>query len=283
MKWEGLRKSDNVEDRRRMTGPVMVGGGGIGVLILALIVMALGGDPRALLNNQGGGAPIVEEGGEENPQEERYAEFVTRILGDTEDVWTEIFRTEFKKEYRKPTLVLFRGSEETGCGSATSATGPFYCPADEKVYIDLSFFEVMNKRLGAGGDFAYAYVIAHEVGHHVQKQLGITQMVDEQRGRVSEEEYNQLSVRLELQADFFAGVWANHGQKNQRFLEEGDLENALNAAQAIGDDTLQRNAQGRVRPESFTHGTSQQRYNWLLKGLRTGDVDQGDTFKASRL
>ncbi len=284
MKWEGLRKSDNVEDRRRMSGPVMVGGGGIGVLILALIVMALGGDPRALLNQGGGaGAPVVQEGAEPTAEEERYAEFVTRILGDTEDVWTEIFRTELKKEYRKPTLVLFRGSVDTGCGSATSATGPFYCPADEKVYIDVSFFDEMDKKLNARGDFAYAYVIAHEVGHHVQKQLGITQMVDEQRARVSEEEYNQLSVRLELQADFFAGVWAHHGQKNQRFLEEGDLENALKAAQAIGDDTLQRNAQGRVRPESFTHGTSEQRYNWLLKGLRTGDVDQGDTFKATRL
>lgn len=282
MKWEGLRKSDNVEDRRRMSGPVMVGGGGIGVLILALIVMALGGDPRALLN-QGGGGPVVQEGAEPTAEEERYAEFVTRILGDTEDVWSEIFRKEFKKEYRKPTLVLFRGSVDTGCGSASSSTGPFYCPGDEKVYIDVSFFDVMNKRLGAGGDFAYAYVIAHEVGHHVQKQLGITQMVDEQRGRVSEEEYNQLSVRLELQADFFAGVWANQGQKKQRFLEEGDLENALNAAQAIGDDTLQRNAQGRVRPESFTHGTSKQRYNWLLKGLKTGDVNQGDTFQATRL
>lgn len=282
MKWEGLRKSDNVEDRRRMSGPVMVGGGGIGVLILALIVIALGGDPRALLN-QGGGGPVVQEDAETTAEEDRYAEFVTRILGDTEDVWTEIFRKEFKKEYRKPTLVLFRGAVDTGCGSASSSTGPFYCPGDEKVYIDVSFFEVMNKRLGAGGDFAYAYVIAHEVGHHVQKQLGITQMVDEQRGRVSDEEYNQLSVRLELQADFFAGVWAHHGQRKQRFLEEGDLENALNAAQAIGDDTLQRKAQGRVRPESFTHGTSQQRYNWLLKGLKTGDVNQGDTFQATRL
>ena len=266
-----------------MSGPVMVGGGGIGVLILALIVMALGGDPRALLNNQGGNQQVVEEGEESNPQEERYKDFVSRILGDTEDVWTEIFRTEFKKEYEKPTLVIFRGTVDTRCGTASASTGPFYCPADKTVYIDLSFFEVMNKRLGAGGDFAYAYVIAHEVGHHVQNQLGVTQWLDGQRDRLSEEENNQLSVRLELQADFYAGVWAHHGQKKDRFLEEGDLENALNAAAAIGDDTLQKNAQGRVRPESFTHGTSQQRYNWLLKGLKTGDVDQGDTFKAARL
>lgn len=287
MKWEGLRKSDNVEDRRRMGGPMLVGGGGIGVLILAIIVFALGGDPRALLQNPqvgGGGGGAVQQGEQElTAEEERYGEFVSRILGDTEDVWTKIFREEFGKEYRPPVLVLFKGSVETACGSAGSATGPFYCPADQKVYIDTSFFEVMDKRLNARGDFAYAYVIAHEVGHHVQRQLGITQEVDRMRGRVSEEEYNQLSVRLELQADFLAGVWAHHGQKERRFLEKGDLENALNAAAMIGDDKLQREAQGYVRPESFTHGTSKQRYTWLLKGLETGDVNQMDTFKAKSL
>jgi predicted metalloprotease len=284
VKWQGLRKSENVEDRRRMSGPVMVGGGGIGVLILALIVMFLGGDPRALLENAGPQpGNVANQGAEPTAEEEAYAEFVSRILGDTEDVWSEIFRTKFRKEYRPPTLVLFKNAVDTGCGSASSATGPFYCPGDQKIYIDTSFFEVMNKKLGAGGDFAYAYVIAHEVAHHVQRELGITQAVDAKRGRVSEVEYNDLSVRLELQADFLAGVWAHHGQKQRRFLEEGDLDEALKAAAAIGDDKLQREGQGFVRPETFTHGTSEQRYTWLLKGLKTGDVDQMDTFQARSL
>lgn len=284
MKWEGLRKSDNVEDRRRIGGPVLVGGGGIGVLILALIVFVLGGDPRALFNNpnQGGGGPVM-QGEEPTAEDERYADFATKILGDTEDVWAEIFRSEFKKEYNPPTLVLFKSTVETGCGSASSATGPFYCPADQKVYIDTSFFPYMDERLGARGDFAYAYVIAHEVAHHVQQELGITQQIDQMREQVSQEEYNQLSVRLELQADFLAGVWAHHGQKKRKFLEKGDLEEALNAAAMIGDDTLQRRAQGYVQPESFTHGTSKQRYTWLLKGLETGDVNQMDTFKVKSL
>jgi uncharacterized protein len=283
VKWEGLRKSENVEDRRRMSGPVMAGGGGLGVLILALIVWALGGDPRALLDNQIANQPDAQNVGEPSAEEERYKEFVSRILGDTEDVWTKIFREEFNMEYQPPELILFSRSVETGCGAASSTTGPFYCPADEKIYIDLSFFKVMNDRLKVKGDFAYAYVIAHEVGHHVQKLLRETDKVDSKRGRVSEEEYNQLSVRLELQADFLAGVWAYHGQKQEHFLEAGDLENALAAAQAIGDDTLQRNAQGFVRPESFTHGTSEQRYNWLLKGLKTGDMRQRDTFSVRKL
>jgi predicted metalloprotease len=278
MKWQGLRKSENVEDRRRMSGPLLAGGGGAGVLILALIVMLLGGDPRMLLQNAGDIQPPAA-----NPNEDKYVEFVTHVLGDMEDVWREIFPREFGKEYREPKLVIFSQSVDTGCGAASSATGPFYCPADETIYVDVSFFDVMDRKLGAGGDFAYAYVIAHEVGHHVQKQLGLTEMVDAQRRRVSEAEYNQLSVRLELQADFFAGVWAHHGQKKRRFLEEGDLEEALAAAAAIGDDTLQKRAQGHVRPESFKHGTSQQRYNWLFKGLRTGDVKQGDTFSATKL
>jgi uncharacterized protein len=280
MKWEGLRKSDNVEDRRRIGGPVLVGGGGIGVLILALIVFVLGGDPRALLNNpnQGGGVGPVIQGEAPTAEEERYADFVSRILGDTEDVWSEIFRREFKKEYHPPTLVLFRSTVDTGCGSASSATGPFYCPADQKVYIDTSFFTYMDERLGARGDFAYAYVIAHEVAHHVQQELRITEEIDRMRQQLSQEEYNQLSVRLELQADFLAGVWAHHGQKERKFLEKGDLEEALNAAAMIGDDTLQKRAQGYVRPESFTHGTSKQRYAALLKGLETGDVRQMEAF-----
>lgn len=286
MKWEGLRKSDNVEDRRRMGGPVMLGGGGIGVLILAIIVFALGGDPRALLQNPnvgGGGGPAQQEQRELTAEEERYADFMSRVLGSTEDVWTKIFREELNMEYEAPELVLFAGAVDTGCGSASSATGPFYCPADQKIYVDPTFFktmneQLMNNKLGDAGEFAYAYVIAHEVGHHVQRLLRETDKVDKARGRISEEEYNDLSVRLELQADFLAGVWAHHGQKEDRFLERGDLEKALAAAQAIGDDTLQKRAQGYVRPESFTHGTSEQRYRWLLKGLETGDIRQRDTF-----
>jgi predicted metalloprotease len=283
MKWEGLRRSENVEDRRRMSGPVMVGGGGVGVLVLALIVWVLGGDPMALLENQPGNVPVVQDAGPASAEEERYVEFVKHILGDTEDVWTDIFREEFNQRYDPPGLVLFSRSVETACGSASSATGPFYCPADQKIYIDVSFFGVMNNqlmkgRLGDSGEFAYAYVIAHEVGHHVQRLLGETEKVDRARGRVSDEQYNDLSVRLELQADFLAGVWAHHGQKEHRFLERGDLEKALAAAQAIGDDALQRRAQGYVTPESFTHGTSEQRFKWLLKGFETGDVRQRDTF-----
>lgn len=284
MKWEGLRKSDNVEDRRRMGGPVLVGGGGIGLLIMMVIVYALDGNPLALLDNQnqGGGGPVAQNR-ELTAEDERYADFVSRILGDTEDVWTKIFREELNMDYEPPGLVLFTGGVDTACGAASSSTGPFYCPADQKIYIDVSFFqtmndELMNHRLGDAGEFAYAYVIAHEVGHHVQRLLKETDKVDRARGRVSEEEYNDLSVRLELQADFLAGVWAHHGQKKNRFLERGDLEKALAAAQAIGDDTLQKRAQGHVRPETFTHGSSEQRYRWLLKGLETGDIRQRDTF-----
>lgn len=279
MKWENLRESQNVEDRRKMSGPVMMGGGGIGILVLALLVWALGGDPMALLQNPPGNQPaVVDDGRPADPQEEQYVAFVKRVLGSTEDVWSKIFREEFNQEYQPPELVIFSRSVDTACGAASSATGPFYCPADQKIYIDVSFFKVMNeqlmnRRLGDSGEFAYAYVIAHEVGHHIQRILGETDKVDRARGRVSEEEYNDLSVRLELQADFLAGVWAHHGQAKDRFLEKGDLEKALAAAQAIGDDTLQKRAQGYVTPESFTHGTSAQRYKWLLRGLDTGDVN----------
>ena len=211
-------------------------------------------------------------------EEDEMAAFSATILGDTETVWNELM-----DNYREPTLVLFTGSVSSACGSASSATGPFYCPADEKLYIDLSFFEEMETNLRAGGDFAYAYVIAHEVGHHIQKIMGITDQVHSLRGKVSEKEYNLNSVRLELQADFLAGVWAHHSQRTAGMMEAGDLEEALGAANAIGDDRLQKQATGRVVPDSFTHGTSAQRMKWFRKGFETGDLSQGDTFNARDL
>ena len=276
MRWKGRRQSENVEDRRSMRGPVMAGGGLLG-LILILAVVLLGGDPRPLMQQlernapQQGGPAVV------NPAEEELAQFVSVVLADTEDVWTALFRAQ-GEQYRKPTLVLFRGQVSSACGFQGAATGPFYCPLDEKLYIDLSFFDEMSERLGAPGDFAQAYVIAHEVGHHVQKLLGINEQVRAMQSRSRREEANELSVRQELQADFFAGVWAHHAQQNWKILEEGDIEEALNAATAIGDDRLQAQSRGFIVPESFTHGTSQQRAKWFFHGLKTGDMSQGDTF-----
>lgn len=279
MRWQTGRASANVEDRRSASGPLVVGGG-IGTIAIVLLVMFLGGDPRQLLQQmeqQQGADPA-----EVNPAEDELAKFVSVVLADTEDVWTGLFQQQ-GRTYHPPKLVLFRRSYPSGCGNAEASMGPFYCPSDGKVYIDLSFYQEMKERFRAPGDFAQAYVIAHEVGHHVQDELGISDKVHRMRGQVSDTEYNQLSVRLELQADFFAGVWAHHAQEARNILEAGDVEEALNAASAIGDDRLQRQAQGYVVPDSFTHGTSAQRARWFRRGLETGDMRQGDTFSAREL
>ena len=263
MRWQGGRESENVEDRRGSPATGVLVGGGIGTLVILLIGLFLGADPAALLQQlqpqQGQQGPQAD--GEQRPltpEEEEAGKFVKTVLAFTEDVWTEQFR-QMGKEYRKPTLVMFTGAVDSGCGNAQAAMGPFYCPADQKVYIDLSFFDELARMSGTSGEFAQAYVIAHEIGHHVQNLLGTSDKVSGARGRVSEVEQNQLSVMLELQADLYAGLWANHTNQMANILERGDIEKALAAAKAIGDDTLQRKAQGRVRPDSFTHGSSEQR------------------------
>lgn len=272
-----------MEDRRGQGGGRggIVLGGGLGTLILIVVVMLLGGDPRQFLD-MAGQAQAPAEQYQPTPEDEQAAAFVKTILADTEDVWHEEFR-KMGREYVEPKLVLFTESVRSGCGFASSQVGPFYCPADQTVYVDLSFFNEMKRRFGAPGDFAQAYVVAHEVGHHVQKLLGISDEVQQARQSMSERDANALSVRLELQADFLAGMWARKGQEKFRFLEPGDLEEALNAANAIGDDTLQRQAQGHVVPDAFTHGTSAQRVKWFRKGFETGDIRAGDTFNARDL
>jgi len=284
MRWQSGRRSENVEDRRGMRGPVMVGGG-LGTLLLLVLVLLLGGDPAALLQQQQGqNAPFAPaQQGQLDPEEEQLKDFVSVILADTEDVWTQLFRQNGWGAYQEPKLVLFSGQVESACGYASAAMGPFYCPADEKVYLDMSFFNELHRKLGAPGDFAQAYVIAHEIGHHVQNQLGTSQKVQAMRARLNEAEYNDLSVRLELQADFYAGVWAHHAQRARQILEAGDVEEGIRAASAIGDDRLQMQAQGYVVPDAFTHGTSEQRVRWFTKGLKSGDVTQGDTFNADEL
>ena len=274
MRWREGRRSENVEDRRGMGTGVAVGGG-LGVLLLAGLVMLLGGDPSAILTQgpPAGSEPTTKT----SPEEEELAEFVRVVLADTEDVWKEQFR-RLGRTYQEPTLVLFRGRVQSACGFASAAVGPFYCPADSKVYIDLSFYDELRRRLGAPGDFAQAYVIAHEIGHHVQNLLGTSDRVHQAQQRAGKAEANRLSVRLELQADFYAGLWAHHAQRGRKILEEGDLEEAMNAAHAIGDDALQRRGQGHVVPDSFTHGTSAQRAAWFRHGFHTGDVNEGDTF-----
>jgi predicted metalloprotease len=277
MRWKGRRSSQNVEDRRSARRPVMAGGGLVGLLMIGLVIY-LGGDPMPLLKQMADNPPGQQPGPVRvDPEEAQLAEFVAVVLADTETVWQEIFRQR-GNQYQEPHLVLFRDRVSSACGFSSAATGPFYCPGDAKVYLDLSFFDDMTRKLHASGDFAQAYVIAHEVGHHVQNLLGISDKVHSARGRVSKEEYNQLSVRLELQADFLARVWAHHAQRNWSILEQGDIEEALRAATAIGDDRLQKQAQGYVVPESFTHGTSEQRARWFRQGLKTGDMAQGDTF-----
>lgn len=282
MLWKGQRQSDNIEDRRGMSrGGIAIGGvGGIVVLIIALL---LGADPRQLLEQTGGVDPNsgTQTSRPVNPQEEELKQFSATVLASTEDVWTEIFRQQ-GSSYRKPTLVLFTDQVQSACGNAGASVGPFYCPGDQKLYLDLSFFNELQRRFRAPGDFAAAYVIAHEVGHHVQNLLGTMDKVDATRGRISEAQANELSVRLELQADFLAGVWAHYAQK-RGLLEAGDIEEALGAASAVGDDRLQREGQGYVVPDSFTHGTSEQRARWFRKGLETGDIRQGDTFNTRSL
>lgn len=283
MLWQGRRQSENVDDRR-MSGPVRMGAGG-GMLGLIVIVVAifLGADPRLvlqLMQNLPAPQPQARVGGDgvAPPQpDDELAQFVSVVLADTEDVWTEQF-AKIGRRYEKPRLVLFRGQVESACGFASAASGPFYCPGDRQVYIDLSFYEDMRDKLGAPGDFAQAYVIAHEIGHHVQNLLGINEDVHARQQRSDKVEANELSVRLELQADFLAGVWAHHADQKWQILEAGDVEEAINAATAIGDDRLQQRSRGVVVPESFTHGTSKQRVRWFTRGLKTGDMNQGDTF-----
>lgn len=280
MQTEGRRESDNVEDRRALSprGKRTVVGGGVGVLVIAVIAMLMGADPSQLLALlggqavQGGGAAVPTEEYQATPEEEELKRFAYVVLADTEDVWNQLFEEALRRQYQEPTMVVFRDYVDSACGSQSAAVGPFYCPGDAQLYIDLSFFDELARNHGAAGDFAQAYVIAHEVGHHVQYLLGYSDKVNQQRGRVSEVLQNELSVRLELQADFLAGVWAHHTQKQKQVLDPGDLEEALNAAGQIGDDTLQRKAQGRVAPDLFTHGTSEQRIRWFERGFETGDV-----------
>ncbi|HEY4618971.1 MAG TPA: neutral zinc metallopeptidase [Flavobacterium sp.] len=286
MKWLGRRQSDNVEDRRGMSGggKSIVGGGIIGIIIL--LINVFGGENAQMLTpvleqmNQGQSAPTEQRDLTAKELEEQA--FVKTILADNEDVWTKIFN-ENNLSYKKPNIVLFIGGVETKCGNATSDSGPFYCPEDQKVYMDLAFFEELKTRFGAqGGDFATAYVIAHEIGHHVQTLLGTSgKMRQMQQGR-SKAEANKLSVALELQADFYAGVWTHHNQQMNNILEDGDIDEALSAAHAVGDDAIQSKMQGRIVPESFTHGTSEQRKYWFMKGYKTGDIKQGNTFDEIR-
>ena len=278
MKLDGRRESQNVDDRRGMKTSTKAGMGIGGLIIAGLLTLFLGGDPSQLLQQMQSGAVTTEETNYvPTAEEEALATFAKQILAGTEDVWTEEFR-KMGKTYIPPKLVLFKDAVQSGCGGATSATGPFYCSADQCVYLDLSFFSDMYKQLGADGDFAYAYVIAHEVGHHVQYLLGTLTEAHQTMSRMSEKEANQISVRLELQADFYAGIWAYHDNKMYHSLEDGDIEEGLGVASKIGDDYLQKKARGYTVPDSFNHGRSDQRVKWLKKGLTTGNVKDGDTF-----
>ena len=293
MQWLGRRESSNVEDRRGMSGggKVLAGGGVLGIIIV-IVNMLLGGNgdqgiqlPDLQEQTQQTGATALSP--EEQAADDKRAKFVRVVLADTEDVWGKIF-SESKEQYPAPTLVLFRNEVASACGNASSASGPFYCPGDQKLYIDLAFYQELQSRFNAPGDFAMAYVVAHEVGHHIQKLLGTSEKMQRLRGRVSEEEYNQYSVKLELQADFYAGVWANHAQQiktedGNSIIDGDDINEALTAANAIGDDRLQKQSQGYIVPESFTHGTSAQRMFWFKKGFETGDVSKGDTFNSPDL
>jgi predicted metalloprotease len=291
MRWTYGRESDNVEDARGggggLGGPVMIGGGGIGIVVLALVAMFFGVDPRVVLNLAGGGG---QQGGYEQPArpaqdtgpQGEQVQFVRRVMASTEDVWTALFR-QMNARYDPPKLVLFSDAVQSACGMAQSATGPFYCPGDQKVYLDLSFFDELSRRFGAPGDFARAYVIAHEVGHHVQDELGITRKVESARRQAGQEQANHLSVMVELQADCLAGVWANHANQKQKILEPGDVQEGIQAAAAVGDDRLQKQARGYVVPDSFTHGSSAQRVRWFRRGIESGDIGACNTFGASQL
>lgn len=273
MRWGGLRGSGNVEDRRSLGGPMMIGGGLIGIIALVINLLS-GGDVDLSQIQQQGGAPMSQQ---EQAAQEELAQFVSVILAETEDVWNNVFQQQ-GSDYPEPTLVMFNRTTQSACGYASSASGPFYCPGDQKVYIDLSFYNELKNRFGAGGDFAMAYVIAHEIGHHIQTVTGTSEKLDRLRERLSKEDFNKYSVALELQADFLAGVWAHHEQKLKNTLEPGDIDEALQAATAIGDDRIQMESQGYIVPESFTHGTSQQRAYWFKRGYETGDITKGNTF-----
>jgi predicted metalloprotease len=293
MKWEGGRESENVEDRRGSGGGGGMGRGvakgGIGMVLIAVVAMFLGVDPSMIFGLLGGGSPM--SGGpqvsqqapaQRPPADDVGAKFVSVVLADTEDTWGSLFK-QGNSQYRAPKLVLFRGAVQSACGNAQSAMGPFYCPGDQKVYIDLAFFDELEQRFRAPGDFAKAYVVAHEIGHHVQNLLGIADKVEAQRRRLSEVENNALSVRMELQADCLAGIWAHHANRTRQILERGDVEAAMAAATAIGDDRLQKQARGYVSPESFTHGSSAQRVRWFRRGLDSGQINQCNTFQAREL
>lgn len=280
MRWKDRRGSENIEDRRGRGGGRAVGGG-IGILLLAVVVYFLGGDPSALL--QPSSAPVATNSAPRSPEEDERARFVSVVLADTEEVWTKLFADQ-GQTYVKPRLVLFTDQVESACGTATSAVGPFYCGEDQQIYIDLGFFSELETKFGAPGEFAQAYVIAHEVGHHVQKLTGTLDRVHRERSRRSERQANELSVRLELQADYYAGVWAHHARRMAEITER-DIRDGLRAAEAIGDDTLQKQAQGYVVPDSFTHGTSAQRIRWFSRGWQSGEMRDGNTFdlRASQL
>ncbi len=284
MRWQTGRRSRNVEDRRGMSlsGRGIAGLGGGGLILLVLFALLTGTNPLELLGQVSPPTSMVNPTvtGEISAEEQELADFCSVVLADTEDTWKALF-AEMGRTYREPGLVLYSGMVQSACGYAQSAVGPFYCAGDQKVYLDLSFFNELHNRLGAPGDFAQAYVIAHEIGHHVQNLLGILDQVEELRGRMDQEQANELSVRLELQADFLAGVWAHHAQQARQILEEGDIEEGMNAASQIGDDRLQMKMQGYVVPDAFTHGSAEQRMRWFLRGYRTGDLSQGDTFSAS--
>lgn len=280
MRWKGREESENVEDLRGASGGSRVAVGGGATLLIAIVVLLLGGNPSAVLNQLGGSAPAAST---LNPsQEEELRQFSAVVLKDTEDVWDEVFREQGRR-YEKPTLVLFTGQVNSACGTASSAVGPFYCGEDRKLYIDLSFYQELKTKFGAKGDFAQAYVVAHEVGHHVQNLLGTLDKVHGQQRRLSKKQYNELSVRLELQADYYAGMFARRAENMKGILEKEDIESAITAASAIGDDTLQKEAQGYAVPDSFTHGTSDQRVRWFLKGWESGQLKDGNTFNVSRL
>lgn len=285
MRWKSGRRSSNIEDRRGRRIGRKTAGGGIGVIVIALIAMYFGVNPSVFLNQQGPpsvGTSSYSVSTSNTPEDRQLAEFVSVVLADTEDTWNALFQ-RWDRTYTEPTLVLFSGAVESACGYAQAAVGPFYCPRDQKVYIDLSFYNDLKNRFRAPGDFAQAYVIAHEIGHHVQTLLGISEKVHKLRSRVSKVEANRLSVMQELQADCFAGIWAHYADKARQILEEGDIEEALNAASSIGDDRLQKQSRGYVTPDSFTHGSSDQRVRWFRQGLETGNVSQCNTFKADNL
>jgi len=277
MLWQGRRESGNVEDRRGMStgGGLAIGGGIIGAIFLVVKFLLTGGDPSQLPQQIPQETQTLSP--EQQAKDDERAHFVGVVLADTEDVWAEIFK-KMGRQYSEPTLVLFRDATQSGCGFASAATGPFYCPSDNKLYVDLSFYQELQERFNAPGDFPMAYVVAHEVGHHIQTLLGISEKMSRLRQQLSEGEYNKYSVKMELQADFFAGVWA-HYEQNKNLLNVDDIEEAIAAASAIGDDRLQKQAQGYVVPESFTHGSSQQRVYWFKKGFQTGDINQGNTFE----